>query len=373
MSGTNIDDVPLGSGEVTPWEDRVPLFAHESLECPPEEAEEPRSVHETTKPSAGVTIIDPNDPTIEEFPAERHLILDRVRKSAAGLGEEGVLLEGLRSSLEPSDQHGERSEASTSSPGLVAGEVRTPSLDSIPEELGEHDETPFALPGAMHHSRSHSGMGGARHGEREVLDTHKEEPEPTPEAYEPNPAPLQSGAELTHNTVAADPTAAGVYPQGVTRETLAGEQAQPNSRAISAGQTLDGAHMEPENIQLLPFPTLDTSYLPDDGAEEYGEAVPSRGGLTVTVHPATAGSSLRVEPSINTATTTTLSQENSASQLVHRKSGPPSPERPLTPNSMHSANIPPKPKNFLKNFLKLVFVDWVAALVRKLCGYDSDA
>jgi hypothetical protein len=130
------------SGTVTPWEDRAPLFAHECVQRPETEDEEP-GAPETPGPALGQvlgqteTTIDPNDPTIEAFPSERRLILESVRTSASRLSEDETAIEISSSPVIGPDPYVERLGAPSPSPHL---EASGGSLDSIPEEQSHLEE-----------------------------------------------------------------------------------------------------------------------------------------------------------------------------------------------------------------------------------------
>jgi hypothetical protein len=117
-------------------------------------------------------------------------------------------------------------------------------------------------------------------------------------------------------------------------------------------------------------------------SEEPREVVTPEEGPVVTVQPATPGSSLKARTSDvrasdfvqkpDTAKTTAIEEENGHSQLTKRKTSP-TPERPLTPQSMRSTQKEPKSRNFLKSFLRLIFVDWIGGLIMRLCGGNRRA
>lgn len=343
INDTNTEGQTPGSGEVTPWEDRAPLFAHECVELPqPGEqlVQPPDQYKQSPKEDEGS--IDLDDPTLEEFPCERHLILERVRTSATRLSQDETIFEGA--SLEPIGTIAHRAERSdsSSSPGRVAGEARTPSLDSIPEEHAYAGETSSALPSAMRkkHDRSQSESLP------EVSDTEKEEPRTTVEAYEPNSAALLPGAELTHNTVPAR-TSTEMNIQGITCESQSSGQPHPDSETLGVGQTMDGAN-----------------------ADGYGER--ELPGKWPVVDNASSGSNMKAQAALVTDSASSSAVEGSSntSQLKYRKSTSvsPAPERPLTPSSMRSANFVAQSRNLLKNFLKMIFVDWIGGMIKRLCG-----
>ena len=370
-SGTDAETP--GSGEVTPWEDRAPRFAHECVQLPQPgeeqtEARPPQQYERSSEEDEGS--IDLNDPSIEDFPCDRDLILQRVRTSATRLSEDETVWEALSAMPATAANHqAERSESS-SSPGRVAGEPRTPSLGSIPEENPYEEGGLSALPSSMLGARGQSGSEGQGNGQYETLAVHKEEPEPATEEYEPKSAAEQPGTELTQNTVPARTSRARI--PSTTYEAPAPGQAHPASRAISAGQTMDGAHTEAESLQSLRT-GADSSYQAVSDAEGYGDLVLPGQWSAVHAPPAAGTSTLTGRaspPATEGATSSAVEGSSSASQLTSRKAfSPAPPERPLTPTSIRaSTSLVARSRALLRNFLRLVFVDWIAGVIRKLCG-----
>lgn len=192
VDGGSAEAETPGSGEVTPWEERVPRFAHECVQPPNSEVKpaQPPEVQQESSEEDERNCIDPNDPSIEDFPCERHLILERVKTSATRLSEDETVWQALsQCPVAGGDQpeHPERSErpeqseSSSSSPGRVAGEVRTPPLDSIPEEHSYTGDGFSVLPGTMHMKYNQSESGSLGYNQHEALATHNEEPELTAE------------------------------------------------------------------------------------------------------------------------------------------------------------------------------------------------
>jgi hypothetical protein len=351
-----------GSGEVTPWEDRAPRFAHECV-CLPEagelQAQPPRPQYERSPAegsSESESSIDLNDPSIEDFPCDRGLILQRVRTSATRLSEDETVWQALATNpAAATDHNGVRSESSSSS-GRVVDEVRTPSLGSIPEEHGAEESLSAAPP----HSREQSGSQGAIDGKSEALAVHKEQHEPETEAYEPNSAAHQPASELTHNTVPPKTSVADM--QSITSES--------SGKGLDARevQTMDGADTETES-----FPRLLTnpgSYQPSIDTEGYGELLLPGQWPVAKAQASSSTSVLRARASRSAAEDATGSgiDSSSASHLTTRKSGSPKPERPPTPTSVRSMNFVAKSRALLRNFLRMIFVDWIGGVIRRLCG-----
>jgi hypothetical protein len=379
---SNVDGETSSSGEVTPSEERAPLFAHESIQSPQMELDEPGYPNGSGRSpgdSEGSSI-DLNDPSIEDFPCERHLILERVRTSATRLSEDETVFEGVSASpVVGSQKRVERSEDGSASTDFMAS-ARTPSLISIPEEYAYQEETSPTLRGEMQSNHDHPDLDDSGPSEREVLATHTEELEPTGDAYESNSTALQPGSELTQSTVATEAGITAVGIEDATRKAHAADHIHSNARAVSTDQTMDGAHMEPTSFQFLPSPCLDSSSELDGNPERYRDVVPQGRGTAVTVQTATPNSSLKSrnrppfeKSAVATTKTTAIEHINDPSQLTSRKLPSPAPERTLTPNSIHSASLAAKSRAMLKNFLRLVFVDWIGGMIKRLCGRGRHA
>lgn len=373
MNDTSPDSRTPGSGEVTPSEDRAPRFAHECVQRPQheEEPQRPPEVRERSSEEEGESI-DLNDPSIEDFPCERHLIIERVRTSASRLSEDETVFEGVSSSPVVGANQADRSESSFP-PGPVPGKVRTPSLDSIPEEHAHEGETTSVLPSAMR-KNAQSQLEGEGNGQHEALTGHREEPASTAEPYEPNPAALQPEVELTQNTVPARTFAeAGI--QGTTCDARASVQAHPDSGAISAGQTMDGAHTEADSFQSLPPVPDSGSQAARDAEGDREPSLPEEWPAVLNIPSAAPTSSLKARaghhlpdpPAMDTAVSSAV-ESGHTSRLTSHKAASPPPERPLTPSSMRSANLVAKSRDLLKNILRLIFVDWIGGLIQRLCG-----
>jgi hypothetical protein len=380
---SNVDGETSGSNDVTPSEERAPLFAHESIGSPQMELDEPVCLNGyggSPGDSEGSSI-DLNDPSIEDFPCERHLILERVRTSATRLSEDETVFEGVSASpVVGSNKRVERSEDGSSATGFMTSDARTPSLISIPEEYAYQEEAPPTLRGEMHSNHDRPDLDGSGPNEREELATHTEELEPTGDAYESNSTALQPGRELTRSTVATGGLITPIGIEDVTRKALAADQGHSKARAIGADQTMDGARIEPTRFQLLPSPCLDSSGGVDGNPERYRDVIPQGKRIAVTVQTATPSSSLKSlkshpfeKSAVATAKTTAIEHVNDPSQLTSRKLPSPAPERPLTPDSIPSASLAAKSRAVLINFLRLVFVDWIGGVMKRLCGRGRHA
>jgi len=122
-----------------------------------------------------------------------------------------------------------------------------------------------------------------------------------------------------------------------------------------------------------------TSYVEDNGKQLTGKNDNTTSSFTqgaphINVLPATPGTSLnnRASQSTDTAKASALERDTDSGKLTSRKHKSPTPDRPLTPNSVRSAGKDPKSKNFLKAFLHLVFVDWIGGLIMRICGGGRD-
>lgn len=156
----------------TPAEDRAPLFQYEAheVETPAEERaplfdhERAASVSTPPDPSPSVQeeAIDVNDPTLEQFPADRPSILAHMKSAESRLSEDETIINGVP----PSPVVRSRSDADLPSPSpkhtgtdLSSSHVPTslnsvsfsstldpsPSLGCIPEDQAEQDDEEPAI------------------------------------------------------------------------------------------------------------------------------------------------------------------------------------------------------------------------------------
>lgn len=350
-----------GSGEVTPWEDRAPRFAHECV-CRPEAGEQqaqPSAQHERSpaaRSSEEESSIDLNDPSIEDFPCDRELILQRVRTSATRLSEDETVWEALSTNPAVAANHqAERSEGS-SSPDRVVGEVRTPSLGSIPEDYGAEENLSAISP----HSPERSGSERVIDGKYEALPAHEEQKEQETEAYEPNSAAHQPASELTHDTVLQRTPMLDM--QSITSEASG---KGPDAQGV---QIMDGAGTETGSSQ--PLLTKAASYQISLDGEGYEDLLlPGQWPVTESqASTSNSGLRARISRSVPEGTTGSGIDSSNASHLMTRESGSPKPERPFTPTSARSSNVLTKSRAMLRNFLRMIFVDWIGGVIRRLCG-----
>ena len=339
---TDFGDETPESGTVTPFHERAPLFAHECLEPPSRESvsHHPETPEQT--PLYEEAVIDPNDPTLEEFPSERLSILERMRTVETRLSEDQTAVDGVPPSpIVGANCHPERLDLPAPSPALLAHE-QSPSLDSIAEE---HDHTEEALPSLPSAADLTKAAGEALlarsdDGERDDLPTKKPvlSREPSVEVKEVTP---ESPPPET-----VDQPTDGVYAEG--------------SHTVTSLET--------------PFVVSDRQLGHD--TEEVRQIDTGDEGPNVVVTPATPGSSLKTRKSdpfensqsVDTAKASAIEEENGRSQLKSRKQPSPVAERPLTPNSMRSGGKDAKSRNFLKAFWRVVFVEWIGGIIMRLCG-----
>jgi len=326
----DLPDTP-DSGTVTPEEDRVPLFAHECIHPPPggfETHAPPKPEAVKSKPSIQERAIDFDDPSLEEFPSERHAILEHVRLAQTRLPEDETSVEGIP----PSPVVGGRPPPEYMElPSSPLTTVVSPSLDSIPEdgEEGYREELLSALPdGANYNSQPHLTEAG------------NNEEEPVAEARNPS-IDVQEVSQIPPS-----------------------HQAKFQEIAPSMGA-------EPVNLPVTPFVY--------DGSQQLGapdsppkEIATPEAGPRIMVQPATPSLSLQTNPvkAIDTAKATAIEKENGRTQVTSRKSATPAPERPLTPSSIRSAGKDAKSRDFLKAFWRVVFVEWIGGFIMRLCGGD---
>lgn len=297
-------------------------------------------------------VIDYDDPLLEEFPSERHAILEKIRTSETRLPEDQTSFDGIPPSpVVGSNHYAERMELPQPSPNIVSlSQERSPSLNSIPEasEEGYREEALSSLP------------------EGTTLDLNNGEPNFSQGSSEDENFPVQKVASKPSVDVQEVPESPPLLEPGVAQTT-----------ASSDNPNLDGAYIEPEPAKLPATPFILGNNKQLGGEEEQAkEIVTPEEGPQITVQPATPGSSLRTTKTdpfnrpVDTAKATAIEEENGRSQLTSRKPAAPSPERPLTPTSMRSGAKDAKSRNFLKAFWRVVFVEWIGGFIMRLCGGD---
>ncbi|KAH8801495.1 hypothetical protein F5884DRAFT_684598 [Xylogone sp. PMI_703] len=141
----------ISSGYETPAQDRVPLFSHEccSLPSDDEPEEHDRAPHIEIHNEGDNGPIDVHDPTLEEFPCDRDLVLEKVRTIESSLGADRTSFDGTPSSpVMGLDLKKERLDLSPAPSSVLRTPEISPSLDSIVEE-GEKEELPSPLDGSF--------------------------------------------------------------------------------------------------------------------------------------------------------------------------------------------------------------------------------
>jgi len=142
-----VDADESGSGHLTPAQDRVPLFSYEccSLPSDDEPEENNQAPHIEIEKANDDISIDVNDPTLEEFPCDRDLVLEKVRTLETSLDVDHTSFDGTPSSpVVGFNDKGERilDVASPPPSSVLRTPDVSPSLDSILEESGETDDIP---------------------------------------------------------------------------------------------------------------------------------------------------------------------------------------------------------------------------------------
>ncbi|TAQ83404.1 hypothetical protein B7494_g8271 [Chlorociboria aeruginascens] len=330
-----------GSGTVTPWEERAPLFAHECMEPPTREEPIYRKSPQPSK-SVEEAIIDPNDPNVEEFPSERFSILEHVRTVGTRLSEDQTSFEGIPPSpIVNANLHPENAEFSTPSPHTL-DQQRSPSLDSIPEEQADREEAIQSLPSAKSLVEN-----------RDV----------------PTLADLGDDGETGGQNNNRIPLSVGV---AVVNSDLAKIDSDGSNPSITA--PIPTAHIAvsiPTTVQSITPSVIDKRKLGEEDAQKSStdEVHPN-----IMVIPATPGSSTKTRTlnsfskSVDSAQTTAIEEEDEAQVKSRKRQPSPVPARPITPTSMRSAGKDARSKNFLKAFWRVVFVDWIGGLIVRLCG-----
>jgi len=284
---------------------------------------------------------------------------------------------------------------------LSRNEERSPSLLSIPEENGdqEHPKLPQAMPSSKN-TPDTNGIGSEdeRQTSVDITDVAHDSPSmsfppirptnsirqaatdsPTANQVEPQivspdsdetPDHQEQTGEESPSTNPSDPIENGLAEVGSS-------SSNPVETLLNRPEQTDGAHITPPPIELPPTPFVVSQNKQLDSEDRSPrEIVSPVEGPSINVLPATPGTSLKnrggdpFDRPANDAKTTAIDNDNGHSQIKSRKTVSPIPERPITPSSMRSAGKEAKSKNFLKAFLRLIFVDWIGGLIMRLCGGD---
>lgn len=164
-----------------------------------------------------------------------------------------------------------------------------------------------------------------------------------------------------------EPRPSVVLPEGSGEAELTASEEQTTDKTVAEGVSSE-VH---EVSSYSPPPVTDNKEL--GHSEEIQEITTGSDTPNITIQPATPGLStidkeFTPKP-LDEAKTTAIEEENGRAQVKSRKQAkPPSSERPESPSSLLSTTREPKPKNFLKAFWQVIFVDWIGGLIRALCG-----
>ncbi|KAH8589255.1 hypothetical protein B0O99DRAFT_600054 [Bisporella sp. PMI_857] len=327
------------SGKATPREELVPLFSHECM-SPPDEDDVtplPPQVHDYTKAPQSPyeeAVYDPNDPNIEEFPTDRKSIMEQLRKTSRSLKEDEVHveLEAPSPVIGPNHRH-ENHNLPVPSPHILAEtDEHSPSLGPIQEEGQDYRDEPLvSLPNAILQPKPN--FEGASKGDQE---------------QNPN----------TNSSLSEE------------------EEAVQQSAALESPPTrtpMQDSHITPGPVMLpdTPFSQDDNKRL-GEGDEPQHKIETHQNSPDIVVSPATSDPNPVLEaiknPSkpVDSAEASAIEVQNDRGNLKQRKDVPNPTERPPTPLSTRSHNI--KSDNFLRNFFKIVFVEWIGGFITRLCG-----
>jgi len=286
--------------------------------------------------------IDYNDPSLKQFPTTKAGILAELRSLERRLPADDSSADGNPPS--PVGRHSARTDLSDPSPSILANV--SPSLDSITEEQ-ELEQPLTPLTDAFKVANSSN----------EELGT--------------NPANVEDEAKAE----SAGPA-------------IEERRFRPSGEQEPQGNDIEEA-TEPESKSVKPLPESDNKTKPNKNVrfqnvhrpqeannvegQGRGVSVPEssttatgHGGPDITIQPATPGSRTKT----NSGESTALNEHGDSPVKFRKQQRPPSPtpDRPLTPNSMRSSRKDVKSRNFLNAFWHVVFVDWIGGLIMRLCG-----
>ncbi|RFU29690.1 hypothetical protein B7463_g6630, partial [Scytalidium lignicola] len=318
----------MSSGYNTPAQDRVPLFSHEC--CSPPSDDEPeehdQAPHIEIHNEDGDPPIDVNDPTLEEFPCDRDLVLEKVRTLETSLDADRTSFDGTASSpVVGFNYKGERIEISPPPSSVLRTPDMSPSLDSIMEESGEKEDLP-SLP-----SREGSEEGNEKEAGHSIFQKQKDKQPDSPPADNtltnmPSPQPLKTvdGVdEVIEPLVSSEETAANLSRRGFSGDI-----------STASGQNI----------------IVSTASLNSTTVEKM------IGGADGIAH--------------DTAESTAIIAENGNSELKSRRqqATPPIDSSHSLSSSSSQRSSKHESRNALKHFCRLTWVDWLGGAVMKLCG-----
>lgn len=337
----------------TPFEERAPLFAHESNGPPTaeERLEYESAQNRSTVAEPMFRDFDPNDPGLEPFPSNINQILEHVRRLENHSSEDQIDGEGNSRSLGPTNgNHHGRSDLATPSPQSLAHEC-SPSLLPIVEENteGEPESKLTALPPSMEKEQNNENTSDDAKKDPGEQNTGTNDAETLERASSESPIP----PTITTSRPSSPQPPAMKFPEGSSK-------LHPVLPALPLTPFVEDKSLNLSSTKLSP--TLSPT--------EQGKDSPS-----ITVQPATPAASVNAiiyDPISegDAAKTTSFAEENNDDSQLRARKQPTSSaaERSLTPSSMRSAGNDAKSRNFLRAFFQVVFVDWIGGLIRRLCG-----
>lgn len=248
------------------------------------------------------------------------------------MSEDQVSIEGIPPSPVVGANHNpERLDIPAPSPNLLARpEERSPSLDAIAEEPSYREELLTALPKALTAPKSSpdfEGVGNSSDDSRQVT------------------------------SVSGHGDSAPFTPQ------------ESDEHSHSEAEHVGNATTSDDDHPLIPGSSRDTEQIVEAG-QKSGLTI-AKDSPTLSIYPPITGASTSDSstPLVDTAKASAFERESQPNKLKSRKANTAAIEqRPLTPNSVRSGGKDANSKNFLKSFLKLVFVDWIGGLIMRLCG-----
>jgi hypothetical protein len=346
------------SGTATPWEDQVPQFSHECVSLPdqtnPASTQNFKKVKPAHSPFKETSqfrqeLYDPNDPHFEEFPSDRVSILAKLRETQRYMAEDETNVDTIPPSpVVGANLPAERLDLPSPSPNMLArSDERSLSLDSIPEGDDYLEEVLANIPNTGDKSidgEAFEGIGiGERNLERKMsVDVHEVAPE-SPHIVQEN---AEAEEKVTPGSIELPPRILGDGeelngPRQITPETGPSIVVSPATPGLSVKHT-----NSPVDIAKI-------------------AAIEEENGRT----------QLKSRKSTDVASTSTDIGKSTATEsgITPRTQVSPTSERTLTPTSIRSMPKEANSKNFLTNFFKILFVDWIGGFFVKLFGGHRNA
>ena len=329
--------------------------------------------------------VDLNDPRVEQFPTERKAILERLWKISDRLPEDITKFEGEAVSPIGGRPTQDR-DLPVPSPSMLP--QISPSLDSIAEENDEREETLNPLPStstlnSVNGSHECKTMNG-KENNSEVKKAFAEVKEVRPPTQPANLFDIASPEASRVVPSAVTPLVESTRQLGLADHIITGKSSpnitvQPATPASEFNRQL--GHMDTDvskttkKANTTPLSTVHPKATSEETApivkhvKEPAEVQGTPSEISnpdITVERATPGGSAEDTP-LDTAKASAIEPEDGRAKLRSRKAHA-SPERPITPTSIRSAGKEAEPKNYLKAFFHVMFVDWIGGLIRALCG-----